>query len=436
MTNTKKYNHLLDQINKIQKSTGIKTEITYYITLELLFYNTITKPENTYHVQPDETIYDETQDKFYLNTLNNNFNKIRKSKQVFNNIYLIENYNIYNKSRLESLNTLYKEIYKITKPLNSKESEILYKTILNNTQHKPKLRKIQENIQVFKKIEEKLIENHLQKEQPKILEYNMTTNSLTIDYLQKNNIKLDAYVNDIIEYSLILMLITIKNIDEEQYNIIPRNNLFTDTQNTKYDIILNIPEIKHDNWIQDIKQDTTDNREDLLNITSYKTIHQYLKEEGILLYITKENYLYTNNYEEIRRDLTENHHITSIISTSKQINKLFGKQEYILLIKDKNREDKIYFININYQPTDKDIDYLMEIYNKPEEITDMAHLTTIDEIRENNYNLNFTRYINLYHKNNIELNNIINNINELEKENLEKNKEIKNSCAKLGIYLY
>ncbi|WP_455644806.1 N-6 DNA methylase [Methanosphaera sp.] len=436
MTDTKKYNHLLEQIDKVQKNTGIRPEITYYVTLELLFYNAINNSENKYHIQLDETIYDETRDKFYLNTLNNNFNQIRESKQVFNDLYLIENYNIYNKSRLESLNTLYKEIYKITKPLDSQEQEILYRTILNNTQHKPKLRKIQENMQVFKKLEEKLIEKHAQKDEPTILEYNITATSLTIDHLEKSNVKLHAYVNDIIEYSLILMLITIKNIDIEQYNIILKNNLFTDTQDTKYDVILNIPEIKHNNWIQDIKEGTITDNIDQLNIDSYKTIHNYLKEEGILLYITRENDLYLNNYEETRRDLTENQYITSIISTSKEINKLFGKQEYILLIKDEKREDKIYFININYQPTDKDVDYLMEIYDNPQEITDMAHLTTIHEIRENNYNLNFTRYINLYHKNNIELNNIINNIHELEKENIEKNKEIQNSCAKLGIYLY
>ncbi len=45
---------------------------------------------------------------------------------------------------------------------------------------------------------------------------------------------------------------------------------------------------------------------------------------------------------------------------------------------------------------DEDIDKIIETYKKREDVAKYAHLATMDEIKENEYNLNIPRYVDTF----------------------------------------
>ncbi len=77
---------------------------------------------------------------------------------------------------------------------------------------------------------------------------------------------------------------------------------------------------------------------------------------------------------------------------------------------------------------------IVEAYEKRQEIEKYSRPVSLDEIRENDYNLNIPRYIDTFEEEEeIDLEEVANKIIEIDKEMVEIDKEIKKYCDELGI---
>lgn len=80
-----------------------------------------------------------------------------------------------------------------------------------------------------------------------------------------------------------------------------------------------------------------------------------------------------------------------------------------------------------------DIDKIIEVYSKRVEIEKFSHIATIDEIRENDFNLNIPRYVDTFEEELIDSNKIINELKEIDNKVEAIDEEIKKYCDELGI---
>jgi type I restriction enzyme M protein len=116
----------------------------------------------------------------------------------------------------------------------------------------------------------------------------------------------------------------------------------------------------------------------------------------------------------------------------------------VILVFKKHRENKdnILFIDAskNFKKVknqnmlrDSDIDKIIEVYSKRVEIEKFSHIATIDEIRENDFNLNIPRYVDTFEEELIDSNKIINELKEIDNKIEAIDEEIKKYCDELGI---
>ncbi|OQD57999.1 modification methylase [Methanobrevibacter arboriphilus JCM 13429 = DSM 1125] len=116
----------------------------------------------------------------------------------------------------------------------------------------------------------------------------------------------------------------------------------------------------------------------------------------------------------------------------------------VILIFKKYRENKdnVLFIDAskNFKKVknqnmfrDNDIDKIIEVYSNRVEIEKFSHIATIDEIRENDFNLNIPRYVDTFEEELIDSNKIINEIKEIDNKVEAIDEEIKKYCDELGI---
>ncbi len=83
---------------------------------------------------------------------------------------------------------------------------------------------------------------------------------------------------------------------------------------------------------------------------------------------------------------------------------------------------------------EEDIERIITTYKKREEIEKYSHKASLEEIKENDYNLNIPRYVDTFEEEEeIDLEAVANRIIEIEKESKELDKKIKNYCNELGI---
>ena len=83
---------------------------------------------------------------------------------------------------------------------------------------------------------------------------------------------------------------------------------------------------------------------------------------------------------------------------------------------------------------DEDVDKIIDTYNKREEIEKYSHLATLDEVKENDYNLNIPRYVDTFEEEEeIDVQAVIKEIKEIEKEEIEVKKELNAMLKELGL---
>ena len=83
---------------------------------------------------------------------------------------------------------------------------------------------------------------------------------------------------------------------------------------------------------------------------------------------------------------------------------------------------------------DSDIEKIVQTYKKRETIEKYSYLATLDEIKENEYNLNIPRYVDTFEEEEpIDIKAVMAEIKELEAKRAELDKEIEVYLKELGI---
>ena len=82
----------------------------------------------------------------------------------------------------------------------------------------------------------------------------------------------------------------------------------------------------------------------------------------------------------------------------------------------------------------EDIEKIVDTYHNRKEIEKYSHIATIEEIRENDYNLNIPRYVDTFEEEEpINLEEVKKDIEGVEGELLEVKKEMKKYLDELGL---
>jgi type I restriction enzyme M protein len=137
---------------------------------------------------------------------------------------------------------------------------------------------------------------------------------------------------------------------------------------------------------------------------------QYLKEDGVMAIILPHGVLFRGGVEaRIRQKLLDDGHIDTVIGLPANLFYSTGIPVCILVLKKCKKPDDVLFINASeHYAKDKrqnrlrtgendepnDIEKIINTYiERPEEIERYARRVGMDEIKENDYNLNITRYV-------------------------------------------
>ena len=132
----------------------------------------------------------------------------------------------------------------------------------------------------------------------------------------------------------------------------------------------------------------------------------HLKDTGVMAIVLPHGVLFRGGAEgKIRRSLLENGSIDTIIGLPANIFFNASIPTTVIILK-KNREDKdVFFIDASSEFTkaknkneleEKHIDKILETYKERQDIEKYAYLASFDEIVENDYNLNISRYVDTF----------------------------------------
>jgi type I restriction enzyme M protein len=131
---------------------------------------------------------------------------------------------------------------------------------------------------------------------------------------------------------------------------------------------------------------------------------QYLKEDGVMAIILPHGVLFRGGVEaRIRQKLLDDGHIDTVIGLPANLFYSTGIPVCILVLKKCKKPDDVLFINASeaYEKgkrqnliSEDHIEKIIQTYiERPESIERYARRVGMDEIRENDYNLNITRYV-------------------------------------------
>lgn len=130
----------------------------------------------------------------------------------------------------------------------------------------------------------------------------------------------------------------------------------------------------------------------------------YLKDDGVMAIILPHGVLFRGGAEErIRRKLLQDGHIDTVIGLPANLFYSTGIPVCILVLKKCKRSDDVLFINAaehfekgrrQNQLADRHIDKIIETYmQRPVEVPRYARRVSMQEIEQNGFNLNISRYV-------------------------------------------
>lgn len=134
--------------------------------------------------------------------------------------------------------------------------------------------------------------------------------------------------------------------------------------------------------------------------------YYHLKETGTMAIVLPHGILFRGAAEgTIRQKLLEDGSIYAVIGMPSNL--FFGTSiPTTVIVLKKNRTDRdVLFIDASNEfvkgknqnkLTKENIDKVIEVYNKRENVDKYAHLATFEEIKENDYNLNIPRYVDTF----------------------------------------
>ncbi|MDR3223202.1 MAG: type I restriction-modification system subunit M [Methanobrevibacter sp.] len=171
----------------------------------------------------------------------------------------------------------------------------------------------------------------------------------------------------------------------------------------------------------------------------------HLDDNGTMVAIVPYGVLFRGANEGIIRKylIKEKNSLDAVIGLPNNI--FNGTSIYtVVLVFRKNRENKnnILFIDAskNFEKiknksilTDEFINKIINTYNKRDEIEDYSHIASLNEIKENDYNLNISRYINNFKEEELDEKEIINKIKDANNEIKGIDKKVEEYCIQLNI---
>lgn len=174
----------------------------------------------------------------------------------------------------------------------------------------------------------------------------------------------------------------------------------------------------------------------------------FLSDEGTMAIILPHGVLFRGGKElAIRKKLLEDDNIDAVIGLPSNLFYSTGIPVCILVLKKCRKHDKILFINAssdehyekgkrqNYL-RDKDVDDIVDTYQYRREIPRYSRQVSLQEIKENDYNLNITRYVSLAQEEKpIDLQEIHDKLVEIEKEIVKARNRHNEFLKELGLPL-
>lgn len=172
----------------------------------------------------------------------------------------------------------------------------------------------------------------------------------------------------------------------------------------------------------------------------------HLADNGTMAVVAPHGVLFRGNSEgHIRRFLIEDrNYLDAVIGLPANIFYGTSIPTCILVFKKcRKPDDDIMFIDASREFAkvknqnllrEEDIEKIIDTYRNRKELEKYSHVTTLDEIKENGFNLNIPRYVDTFEEEEpIDLAKVSKEIKEINKEMIEVDKEIKKYCEELGI---
>ena len=172
----------------------------------------------------------------------------------------------------------------------------------------------------------------------------------------------------------------------------------------------------------------------------------FLSDSGTMAIILPHGVLFRGGKEEtIRKELIHKDYIDAIIGLPANLFYSTGIPVCIIVLKKCRKNDKILFINASSEEhyekgkrqnylREEDVDDIIKAYKSRATISRYAREVSLKEIKENGYNLNITRYVNLSKDEEIiDLKKVSEQLDEIEKE-IIKARDLHNSfLEELGL---
>lgn len=172
----------------------------------------------------------------------------------------------------------------------------------------------------------------------------------------------------------------------------------------------------------------------------------FLSDNGTMAIILPHGVLFRGGKEEfIRKELLKKDSIDSIIGLPANLFYSTGIPVCVIVLKKCRKNDKILFINASSEEhyekgkrqnflREKDIEDIIEAYKNRETISRYAREVPLSEIKDNGYNLNISRYINLSKDEEIiDLNKVNERLTEIEKDIIKARDEHNKYLEELGL---
>ena len=172
----------------------------------------------------------------------------------------------------------------------------------------------------------------------------------------------------------------------------------------------------------------------------------FLSDSGTMAIILPHGVLFRGGKEEvIRKELIKKDYIDAIIGLPANLFYSTGIPVCIIVLKKCRKNDKILFINASSEEhyekgkrqnylREEDVEKIIEAYKSRATISRYAREVSLSEIKENGYNLNITRYVNLSKDEEVvDLNAIHNQLKETELAIIRAREEHNSFLAELGL---
>jgi type I restriction enzyme M protein len=172
----------------------------------------------------------------------------------------------------------------------------------------------------------------------------------------------------------------------------------------------------------------------------------HLDDKGTMAVVLPHGVLFRGAAEGVIRKylITEKNWLDAVIGLPENIFFGTGIPTCILIFKKcrENSED-ILFIDAsnNFEKAinqnkllPQHIDKIVETYTTRKDVDKYAHVASLKELKENDYNLNIPRYVDTFEEEPpIDIENVINELNKLHTSALKLDADILNLCHQLGI---